>query len=70
MLPSATLRYELAQRLAWRCSRRRHPGLADRRRVLREMPWWIRNVGIKVLLRLRLRRVAAAFGHDSPYDPY
>ncbi|GLZ28661.1 hypothetical protein Lesp02_08510 [Lentzea sp. NBRC 105346] len=46
------------------------PSWADRRRVLAEMPWFLRNVGIKVLLRLRLRSVARMFGHDSPYDPY
>jgi hypothetical protein len=34
------------------------------------MPWWLRNVFVKVLLRLRLRPVARLFGHDSPYDPY
>ena len=42
----------------------------DRLRILGEMPWWIRNVFVKVLLRLRLRPVARLFGHDSPYDPY
>ncbi|TWP54275.1 class I SAM-dependent methyltransferase [Lentzea tibetensis] len=46
------------------------PTWADRRRVLAEMPWFLRNVWIKVLLRLRLRPVARLFGHDSPYDPY
>ncbi|WP_209020591.1 class I SAM-dependent methyltransferase [Nocardioides sp. 1609] len=46
------------------------PRLADRLRVVREVPWWLRNVGIKVLLRLRLRPVARLVGHDSPYDPY
>jgi predicted O-methyltransferase YrrM len=46
------------------------PGLADRVRILAELPWWFRNVFIKVLLRLRLRGVARRFGHDSPYDPY
>lgn len=46
------------------------PSLADRGRVLAEMPWWVRNVFLKVLLRLRLRPVARLFGHDSPYDPY
>jgi hypothetical protein len=30
----------------------------------------VRNVFIKVLLRLRLRPVARAFGHDASYDPY
>ncbi len=48
----------------------RRPTTADRVRILREMPWWIRNVFLKVLLRLRLRPVARLFGHDSPYDPY
>lgn len=43
---------------------------ASRLRIAREMPWWVRNVGIKVLLRARLRGVARAVGHDSPYDPY
>jgi hypothetical protein len=46
------------------------PSRADRMRVLAEIPWWIRNVFLKVLLRLRLRPVARLFGHDSPYDPY
>ncbi len=46
------------------------PTAADRIRILAEMPWWIRNVFLKVLLRLKLRKVAARFGHDSPYDPY
>ncbi|GGD19132.1 class I SAM-dependent methyltransferase [Nocardioides daphniae] len=50
--------------------RRRRPTRADRLRILAEMPWWIRNVFIKVLLRLRLRPVARLVGHDSPYDPY
>jgi len=50
--------------------RKRRPSLRDRWRVLAEMPWWIRNVFLKVLLRLRLRPVARLFGHDSPYDPY
>lgn len=48
----------------------RQPTFADRLRILKEMPWWIRNVFLKVLLRLRLRPIAKAFGHDSPYDPY
>jgi len=46
------------------------PSSRDRARILGELPWWIRNVFIKVLLRLRLRPVARLFGHDSPYDPY
>jgi hypothetical protein len=47
------------------------PTFADRLRILAEIPWWLRNVAIKVLLRLRLRWLAARlFGHRSPYDPY
>lgn len=46
------------------------PGRSDRLRILAELPWWARNVFLKVLLRLRLRPVARLFGHDSPYDPY
>ncbi len=48
----------------------RRPTTADRMRILAELPWWLRNVGLKVLLRLRLRPVARMLGHDSPYDPY
>ena len=48
----------------------RRPSTADRLRILGEMPWWIRNVLLKVLLRLRLRPVARLVGHDSPYDPF
>ncbi|MEN3304997.1 MAG: hypothetical protein V7603_1199 [Micromonosporaceae bacterium] len=48
----------------------RRPGAADRWRLLRQLPWFARNVVIKVLLRLRLRPVARALGHTGPYDPY
>lgn len=50
--------------------RRRRPTRADRIRILRQLPWWTRNVAIKVLLRLRLRPLARVAGHDSAYDPY
>lgn len=46
------------------------PTARDRLRILAELPWWIRNVVVKVFLRLRLRPVARLLGHDSPYDPY
>jgi predicted O-methyltransferase YrrM len=49
---------------------RRTPSPADRLRIFGEMPWWLRNVALKVLLRLRLRPLARLLGHDSPYDPY
>lgn len=70
VLPSRRLRYEKrAGSLAlFRVGR---PTWRDRCRILAEMPWWIRNVVIKVLLRLRLRPVAALlFQHRSPYDPF
>jgi predicted O-methyltransferase YrrM len=48
----------------------RRPGLVDRVRVLRQLPWFVGNVFLKVLLRLRLPRVAAWAGHHGPYDPF
>ncbi len=70
VLPSRRLRYEKrAGSLA--LFRVGAPTPADRLRIAAEIPWWLRNVVIKVLLRLRLRPVAAAvFGHRGPYDPY
>jgi SAM-dependent methyltransferase len=46
------------------------PGVADRVRVLRELPWFARNLVIKVLLRLRIGKVASALGHAGTADPY
>jgi predicted O-methyltransferase YrrM len=46
------------------------PGAADRVRMLGQLPWFVRNVFIKVLLRLRLRPLARLAGHAGPYDPY
>ena len=46
------------------------PSRADRLRMAAQLPWWLRNVGIKILLRLRLRPVARLFGHHDTYDPY
>jgi precorrin-6B methylase 2 len=43
---------------------------ADRLRILAELPWWLRNVGIKVLLRLRLYPLARLVGHHDRADPY
>ena len=69
VLPAADLRYERREgSLAlFRVGR---PSARDRLRILAELPWWSRNVVVKVLLRLRLRPVARLMGHDSPYDPY
>ena len=46
------------------------PSLRDRCRVLRELPWFARNLVVKVLLRLRARPVAALLGHRDTADPY
>jgi predicted O-methyltransferase YrrM len=48
----------------------RRPGAADRLRPLRELPWWARNLVIKLLLRARLRPVVRLLGHRDPADPY
>jgi methyltransferase family protein len=69
VLPSRTLRYERREG-SLALFRKAKPTATDRLRILGEMPWWLRNVFLKVLLRLRLRSVARRFGHDSPYDPY
>lgn len=50
--------------------RLRPPAAADRLRIVRELPWFLRNVGVKVLLRLRLYPLARAVGHTDRYDPY
>lgn len=46
------------------------PSLADRARVLGELPWFARNLVVKVLLRLRLPGVARVLGHSDTADPY
>jgi precorrin-6B methylase 2 len=43
---------------------------ADRLRILAELPWWLRNVALKVLLRLRLYPLARLAGHHDRADPY
>lgn len=69
VLPSSRLRY-LRRAGSLALFEVGRPTPADRVRILRELPWWLRNVGLKVLLRLRLRPLARLAGHDSPYDPY
>lgn len=46
------------------------PSARDRLRMVAALPWFVRNVVVKVLLRLRLRPVARALSHDDRYDPY
>ena len=69
VLPSPTLRYVLRSDSMALFFRSR-PSWQDRLRIIGEMPWWVRNVFVKVLLRLRLRPLARLLDHDSPYDPY
>jgi hypothetical protein len=40
------------------------PSARDRLRMLSELPWWLRNIAIKLVLR-----VGRLFGRDTP-DPY
>ncbi|MCF6377551.1 class I SAM-dependent methyltransferase [Nocardioides KLBMP 9356] len=46
------------------------PSVGDRLRVVGELPWFARNLLVKVLLRLRLRPAAALLGHRDTADPY
>jgi hypothetical protein len=48
----------------------RPPSVRDRARVLAELPWWARNLVVKVLLRLRLGAAARLLGHHGADDPY
>ena len=44
----------------------RRPSWRDRMRVVHEMPWFARNVVLKVLLRLRLRPRPASSATTAP----
>ena len=46
------------------------PTTGDRLRVVRELPWFARNLVVKVLLRLRLRLLVRLLGHRDTADPY
>jgi predicted O-methyltransferase YrrM len=46
------------------------PSVRDRVRVLRELPWFARNLVVKVLLRLHARPLARLLGHTDIADPY
>ena len=48
----------------------RPPTMRDRMRVLAQLPWFARNVVVKILLRLRLGPVTRVLRHEGPYDPY
>ncbi len=47
------------------------PTRTSRQAFVISLPWWARNIAIKALLRLRLRRTAhRVFGHTDRFDPY
>jgi hypothetical protein len=46
------------------------PRGVERWRSVRHLPWFARNLLVKILLRLRLRPVAALLGHRDTADPY
>lgn len=48
----------------------RPPGPGDRARLLRQVPWFIRNLIIKIGLRIWPGRGITILGHTGPYDPY
>lgn len=69
VLPSRQLRYVGRVGSLAEFSRQR-PRWRDRWALMAQLPWWVRNVGIKVLLRLRLRPLARLAGHADSWDPY
>jgi predicted O-methyltransferase YrrM len=46
------------------------PSARDRLRVMSALPWWVRNLVVKVLLRLRLAPLVRMAGHQGAADPY
>lgn len=69
LLPSRRLRYAGRTGSLARIEVAR-PGATHRLRVLTSLPWFARNLVVKVLLRLRLRPVARLLGHLDAADPY
>lgn len=69
VLPSRDLRY-LSRTGSLAILERTRPGWRDRWRIVCQLPWWVRNVAVKILLRLRLRPVAQWLGHHDDADPY
>ena len=51
-------------------ARRPGPRRATRVQQLKQLPWFARNVLIKVLITVRLGRVTRLFGHDPSVWPY
>jgi predicted O-methyltransferase YrrM len=68
-LPSSRLRY-LGRVGSLAAFERARPSSEQRMAMLRQLPWFARNLGIKILLRLRLRPLARIAGHHDTADPY
>ena len=64
VLPGGTLRY-VGRVGSLACFETRRPSVRDRLRMMAQVPWFLRNVAIKVLLRL-----ARVVGHRGTPDPY
>ncbi len=69
LLRSRDLRY-LGRTGSLAALEKARPGRVDRLRLLGSLPWFVRNVVVKVLLRLRLRPLARLLGHPGADDPY
>jgi hypothetical protein len=69
VLPSRRLAYVGRDGSLGRLHKRR-PSARDRWRIVRQLPWWLRNLVVKVLLRLGLRPLARLLGHHGADDPY
>lgn len=69
VLPSRRLSYE-GRSGSLATFRRRSPTLRDRARIVRELPWWARNIVIKILLRSGLKALTPLLGHEGEYDPF
>jgi predicted O-methyltransferase YrrM len=69
LAPGSRLRY-LGRTGSLACLVPGRPRPVDRWRVLRELPWFARNLCVKVALRLHLRTAARTLGHTGAEDPY
>jgi hypothetical protein len=63
VLPSRDLRYRTRTGSLARFEKTR-PNLSDRMQLLRQLPWFARNVAVKIALRF-----GRLFGHSTP-DPF
>jgi len=63
------LRYE-GRRTTLAVFRAGRANSADRQEILRQMPWFARNVTIKAARRVGAQPLVRALGHHEPYDPY